>query len=429
MDFISYHLLENSTSFRDNFIDLPSRTVQFNLFYNRYQSSESTLKQERQSTQLYITLLLIGMLIIIFYYSLSQSLITISIENPTYEIYNKLRQSDDISLLQCPCTHVSISYGKFVQVNTSLHDICSSSFIEQSWIKSIVGNGDWSNLSSNDFYGRGVVYFQGLNSLCFLFQENITLYASHFLSSTLISAQVLSENQLISQVNDTIKQTTASNRADHSSMYKFARDLENNNQMMTIYSSNWIYSPIKYDSNRIGLPIPLIPVSHGNCSCSISFDCAEPVIYNGKIVPGFVLGCLPFESLFQSTLICLYNQTCIDQININNLSVIPLTPPLNNQLSINRTIEELIDNALDQQWTVNISYSSFFNECQPTSCSYSINQSKNILQIIITLLGLYGGLTVTLRSIVPFIIAFVHQILLIFQQFKNKIHPQNPQRY
>jgi hypothetical protein len=131
------------------------------------------------------------------------------------------------------------------------------------------------------------------------------IYVSHFLLSTLISSQVLTKTQLISQVDDTIRQVQATSRVDHSSLYKCTRDLIHDNQLISIYSTNWIYSPIKYDRNLIGLPIPLKPVSHGNCLCSTSSTRVEPVNHNGQIIPGFFVGCLPMESIFQSTLICL----------------------------------------------------------------------------------------------------------------------------
>ncbi|CAF1343282.1 unnamed protein product [Rotaria sp. Silwood1] len=377
-------------AFRRNLSEFHSRLVQLNLFYNRYKSSEITLQRERYSTRLYLIFLIIGMLTLLFYYSWTQLTITVSIKNPTQQVYENLLQSKEISALQCPCSHVTIPYGKFVQVNTSIHEVCSSPFIEQEWIKSIFGNGDWSNLSLNDFYGRGVVYFQGLYSFCVMYQGNMVRYASTFLSSSLISAQVITQIQLISQVNDTIEQIQAISRVDRSSLWKCGRDLINDNQILSIYSTNWIFSPIKYNPNLIGLPIPLKPVSHGNCSCATSSACVEPVYYNGQIVLGFVVGCHPMQSLFQSTLICLYNQSCVDQININQLPVTSLIASSNNQYPINRTIEQLIDAAFDEQWSVDIDYPRFFNECQPTTCVYSISARRDSIQIIITLLGFYG---------------------------------------
>ena len=421
--------LELFSSFRRNLRDVPSQFAQLNLFRNHQNPSEAALRQEHHSTRLYLVLLTSGMSVLILYYCLTQSTVALSIENPTVQTYEILWQSKEVSSLECPCTQVSVTYGKFVQVNTSLHEICSSSFIEQPWIRSVFGSGDWSNLTSNSFYGRGVLYFQGLHSMCYLFQENITQYASHFLSSAFISAQVIYPSQLISQVNDTVEQVKESSRADHAGYYKFARDLQNANQVMSIFSTNWVYSPIQYDPNRIGLAIPLEPVSHGNCSCATSSSCIEPVLHNNQIVPGFVIGCQPMESLWRSTLACLYNQTCIDQININRLSVTPLSVEFNSSFSIHRTVEELIDNALDQQWSIAINYTKFFSECQPANCFYSTNRQRGVIQIIVTLLGLYGGLTVALRTIVPYMIGLVYKITLKCRTTRSTVQPFDREKY
>ena len=144
------------------------------------------------------------MVVLIFYYFFTQLTMALSFENPSDQTYEMLRQSKGISLLQCPVTHVSVPYGKFVKTNISLHEVCSSPFIEQPWTRSIFGSSDWSNLSSNDFHTLGVVYFQRLHPMCYLFQENMTQYVSHFLSLTFVNAQMIFKAQLISQVNDTI---------------------------------------------------------------------------------------------------------------------------------------------------------------------------------------------------------------------------------
>ena len=411
-------------NFRRHMQQLPSQLIRLNLFYHRHRSSEATLKEERQSTRLYLILLIASMSALIFYYSLSYSLVTTTIDNPTPQIYEQLRQSKGVYSLQCPCTHVSVTYEKFVQANTTLNDVCSSPFVKDAWIQNIFGNGSWSRSDPTDLRGRGVIYFQSIRSLCFLFQENITQYASHFLASSFISAQVLSETQLITQVNDTLEQVKASSRADHGAMYGFGRELGNDIQMVTIYSTSWVFAPVKYDPNLVGLPIPLIPVSHGNCSCGVSSKCLEPTTLDGQVVPGLVLGCLPLESIFQSSLACLYNQTCIDQINLKKLNVTALVPPTNHELSIDRTIEKLVDNALDLQWSVDINYTRFFDECHPVICSYSVNERRDTIQIIVTLLGFYGGLTVALRYAVSYFIAFVRRIVRKLKQTTNDVQPE-----
>ena len=193
--------------------------------------------------------------------------------------------------------------------------------------------------------------------------------------------------------------------------------------MLTIYSTNWAYAPVQFDPNRIGLPLPLVPVSRRNCSYLTTTECFESVMHRNLIVPGLYVGCLPIQSLFRSSLDCLYNQTCFDRINMDRLSVSSLSAPSNPALSINRTIEQLVDNALDLDWSVKIDFTKFYDECLPTSCSYSIIRRKEAVQIIISLLGLYGGLTVSLRVLVPYIIAIMLKMFSRSQPTRNHVFP------
>ena len=70
------------------------------------------------------------------------------------------------SSLQCPCSKTSLTYQSFVQLSGVLHQVCSSPFVETTWIDNIFGDGNWSNVSMNEFRIRGVVYFLVLRSLC-----------------------------------------------------------------------------------------------------------------------------------------------------------------------------------------------------------------------------------------------------------------------
>jgi hypothetical protein len=36
--------------------------------------------------------------------------------------------------LYCPCSKVGIAYDTFVTINVTFHQVCSSQFIEQTWI-------------------------------------------------------------------------------------------------------------------------------------------------------------------------------------------------------------------------------------------------------------------------------------------------------
>ncbi len=404
--------------------ELPARLLTLNLFYHQRKSSVLTAQKEVRATRMYVLLFCSIFIVLLFYNILAEeTVITVNVPSPTQTTYEQL-SSPFGSSLQCPCSQISIPYSSFVELNGTLHQVCSSSFLQTAWFQSIFGDGDWSNLTINEFRTRGVAYFLGLQSLCIIARGKIVTAIPYLLDTQIVSGQVIPENQLRSQVNSDVDQLRRSFSNDFVALIQFARDSTQSNQLMSVYSLNWVYSP-QYDINMSYYRIPTRPVSHGeNCSCATSSACIESVFVSGQIIPGLVLGCSPLESLFRSSLICLYNQTCLDLINIGNLSTIkPLDPLLPSRFPPNMTVEEMVPNIFIEQWLWNMTYSTFFTECQPLSCSYSVSQRKDALKIITILLGVYGGLTTILYFIAPLLINVSSKIVDQFRRSNNAVIP------
>jgi hypothetical protein len=294
------------------------------------------------------------------------------------------------------------------------------------WIVSIFGDGNWTNIPINEFRIRGIAYFSFLQSLCSIAQAKIDSSVPYFLEKDLISSQIIPEKQLLSQINLEIDQIEHSFASAFFQLVEFSRYNAHDNQLMTAYSTNWVYSP-KINENISSYVIPTQPVSLGeNCSCDISSNCVEPVYVGETVIPGFLLGCSIFESLLRSTLICLYDQVCLNLINIGNLSTIhPLNYSSTSSFQPNMTVEEMIPNMFIEEWSSNISYSTFYTQCQPLSCSYSISQRKDTLKIATILLGVYGGLTAVLNFVAPLLIIIASKLIKPFQRRNRVIIPIN----
>jgi hypothetical protein len=294
------------------------------------------------------------------------------------------------------------------------------------WIASIFVDGNWTNIPINEFRIRGIGYFSFLQGLCSIAQANIDSSVPYFLEQDLVSSQIIPEKQLLSQINLEIDQIEQSFASAFFQLVEFSRYNAHDNQLMTAYSTNWAYSP-KNNANISSYVIPTQPVSHGeNCSCDISSSCVEPVYLGETIIPGFLLGCNVFESLLLSTLICLYDRVCLDLINIGNLSTIhPLNHSSTSPFQPNMTVEEMIPNMFIEECSSNISYSTFYTQCQPLSCSYSISQRKDTLKIITILLGVYGGLTAVLHFVVSLLMTIASKVVKPCQRRNRVIIPTN----
>ncbi|CAF3305537.1 unnamed protein product [Rotaria sp. Silwood2] len=141
--------------------------------------------------------------IVVFYNDLAEYTTAVTIIQPTQTIYEQLLQSQGASALTCPCSKMAIGYESFVRINTSLHQIFTSAFIEDNWITSLTdNNGDWSNSTdSNDFRVQDVSYFTMLRTLCSLFELLVDAAKNASLATSMFSSQILPSEQLFSQVN------------------------------------------------------------------------------------------------------------------------------------------------------------------------------------------------------------------------------------
>ncbi len=130
------------------------------------------------------------------------------------------------------------------------------------------------------------------------------------------------------------------------------------------------------------------------------------------VVDGWYIGCLTIQSLLFATLKSFYNQTVLDSFSLFFRNSSGNFTCLNANQSItlhssDTTLKTIIEAIFIEKWIDNITYPSYFNICAPKSCSYKINKRFDILYIINILLGLYGGLSIALRIVVPMKIKLV----------------------
>ncbi|CAF1538737.1 unnamed protein product, partial [Adineta steineri] len=70
----------------------------------------------------------------------------------------------------------------------------------------------------------------------------------------------------------------------------------------------------------------------------------------------------------------------------------------------NSTVQEMMDELMIETWNSSIMYESYYNECQPSQCSYTVDTKNDAIYIITTLIGLVGGLITVLKLMVPRIV-------------------------
>ena len=177
------------------------------------------------------------------------------------------------------------------------------------------------------------------------------------------------------------------------------------------YLKNWNYPPNIENSHLLDSDL---------CYCADSANCTYPsgiypnltgfdsYAYYGVINPsmtsqtqiqGLHTGCLPFESIMESTLECFYNHDCLRQLFPNFDTIQALDINLDHTYSNNRKLADLIDELFIENVSITTDFEAFYSECMPKKCIYSYNSRGNAIFLVLTILSLIGGLYVAVKTI------------------------------
>jgi hypothetical protein len=134
-----------------------------------------------------------------------------------------------------------------------------------------------------------------------------------------------------------------------------------------------------------------IPISYQECNCGLSSQCSQ----RSKDI---IRGCYPLETLLQSTFQYFYNEKSIHFKRFNS------SLSLSSRILANTTIEIILNELMLENFSINISYEYYFEQCSPLSCNYLYIQRHTSMYILISLISLYGGLVTILQWIVILIL-------------------------
>ncbi|UJR11678.1 hypothetical protein I4U23_015859 [Adineta vaga] len=413
-------------------VNIKQYVVKLNLFISIPLTNDADiLHRNRYKTRIYLILLLTAWFILILYASFEQETKIISIESPSVSIYDKLFSKYHVTL-HCPCTQSTIKYERFIsQFEPIYHGICSSDFISLKWLESIE---DPEGLYADMIYGvdfRSIIrlQFQILSHFCTLSKNTLNTSLILFKQTDFLTRNIISRKEFsirIQTIIDQFKRQTANRFIE---IMKLIQLINHGNQFATIFSSNWKFIS-KYSFDYVDLfldePIHLLAKSqtygNDNCSCGLQSNCSKlsdfpfrsSNISLRQTLPGFRVGCFLLDSMLQSNLICLYNQTCVDMMRASIYYTKPFpVDALNDTLlsMANITIETILSQLFVIKWLENISFDRYFNQCHPHSCEYSYVKQRNLIYIVTTLIGLFGGLTKGLYFSVYYLESLIYTVI------------------
>ncbi|UJR18405.1 hypothetical protein I4U23_005310 [Adineta vaga] len=220
-----------------------------------------------------------------------------------------------------------------------------------------------------DIRVRGGAYFLFLSSLCQISKATINNAINQCLNETLINTWLISKSDFQIQINNII--------------------LQFKNNTLTKFSQSFKLIHLK----REFYTFP---------SQGIYYKLINQKVFS---IPGWNIGCSVVDTLLQSTFECLYDQNCINSLLFHIKDDIFKSSPINisamnssmkSRFKINTTIQNIADQLFIEDWKINSSYLSFYNQCVPIFCCYTIERDDYVSYTVFKILGLYGGLTIVL---------------------------------
>ena len=382
------------------------------------------------TTRLYITSLALGLIILTCFVALNNQSQTIIVRNPSQSTFLKLNDRFS-STLSCPCRKITIPLGSFSSITTTYHPICNSIFVSDRWIN-LLFNPNISLYYPLDFRSTAIGHFQLLSSLCSLARQFVNDAIDDFSADAFLTQVVLSKNALNIKIQtlESSMQTTAIN--SFRQVLELMGKSTFSNRLATTLQTSMILLYYGFSTTLGGATLTEGSFSYDNgttCRCRANSTCTssrtgffdifgsntrgEYVSYDFLTtnVMGFVSGCFPIESLLKSTLECLFDASCL----FNVLAYFPHDNstdfhPLNSsqtRFSPDSTVTSLLDSLLVESWSRNVSFNNYYDQCSAILCVYTVDERVSFLYIITQLLGFYGGLTVTLRLLIPRIVLAV----------------------
>ncbi|CAF4201298.1 unnamed protein product, partial [Adineta steineri] len=323
------------------------------------------------ATRIFILTLILSLFGISIALLLMYQTTMITINQPTREQFELLPKN-----AKCSCSRISFSYGKFTSLQASFHQVCSSDFVTDRWLKAISSGVDSTYFNNMDFRTYGTAQFQALAAFCRLSKAGIDQSITHFYQSTLLSPQVLSEDVFQSQIRVSINQFQITAPNTFKSQLRLINEMTIHNQLISALPTNFMYSQYYSSSNGITQLLYQLWYNQSDgirCDCRTDFCGNIPSLivdvfgasYStvlGSIrwfILGISSGCLPVTSILVSTLECFYDQTCVNKLISYFLTIESFTAMIYNNRSVynqNSTIESIADNLMIEDWMINISY-------------------------------------------------------------------------
>ena len=415
-------------SLRQQLARLCTSIATFNIFQSNIPSDNDEHEQKTQliSTRLFIILLVLSLTVLVVYTTQIQVTHTITINSPPQSEYLSLYKKYG-DKLTCPCTKIAFPHEKFISLTPVFHQICSSDFVTTKWIDFLIGTSP--TYLSLDFRSTGSVLFQALTSFCHVANETIIDSLPVFYSNNFVAVEVMNMELFDKEAQSLVDFYIRTTANAFTQSFEILRDLTYTNGLVSGLFTNVIYRLDYYDRDLPGywtLPsFQSYAQPPKGCDCVSSPSCviqvaihnisSTGILRNQTLfpIPGLYVGCYLVEAMRQSNFQCLYDQTCLNRLlsylitSQNQFNATTLNQTATSHFNTTTKVSDILAELMVDQWIENISYSSYYAQCQPSQCTYSIVGRNSFIYVLTTLIGLFGGLYKALKITVPFAVRII----------------------
>ena len=102
--------------------------------------------------------------------------------------------------LKCPCSNVTVPYSEFISLSLTLHQVCSSDFVSDSWILMM------KLVRSDKWYGLTAQHFRLLSNLCRMTKKTIDDAVRRLTIRHFLTLNVPTESSFNTELNTTLNQ-------------------------------------------------------------------------------------------------------------------------------------------------------------------------------------------------------------------------------
>ncbi|CAF1442062.1 unnamed protein product [Adineta ricciae] len=416
---------------------------QLNLYKTAADRTANSIKQQQIMTRVYIILLIGSFMILLLFHTLNTENVTITERNPSFDTYNNLKVLYT-DTLKCPCSAMTIPYREFLELSPIMHQVCHSDFVSERWISSVsVFRG---TPGVYDWYNHARSHFQLLSDLCRLANKTIDDTVNQLLLQQFAVSNVLNKTIFDAQINEVLNQSFQSAMTSFRVIVKITSLFTQVDQLYMGWSqngggfddANLFVDHLEnktINKTSLNLTFKLIEIhdtksSLVNCICATNPYCqhiyylrrdrlSSEIYFNDHYslnASGFTRRCSDVDSLLFSTLECFYVDSDCLTILLKNiyshsrLRYSPLFQPLvyNSTISHfppNTLIKSIVEELMIEEWNPSLFYEKFYQSCVPKYCTYlKRTRTKDTLQIIIALISIIGGVSISIRIIALYLV-------------------------